>query len=99
MEEIVRRLLAQQDSSKRHTWLTRATVSFVVVFAYCVLYGFYGVIGSILMYLLGVELSGLSVGWMYLPFGMMMLYGLWKSFQALADYWRNYGHGKRAPLG
>ena len=58
-----------------------------------VLYGFYGLMGSVVAYLLGVELAGLSLGWMYLPLGAMLVYGLWKSVQALFDYWQGYGHG------
>jgi len=93
MEAIVRRLLEHQDPSQRHTWLTRITVSFVIVVAYSVLYGFYGVVGSIVLYLFGVELAGLSPAWMYLPLGVILIYGVWRSVRALVDYWLRYGHG------
>ncbi len=93
MEDLVRRLLAHQDPSQEHTWVTRITVSVVIVLANSVLYGFYGVIGSIAVYLLGVELAGLSPVWTYVPFGLMLLYGFRKSARALVDYWQGYGHG------
>ena len=94
MERLVRRLLEHQDPSVTHTWLTRITVSAVIVIANGVLYGFYGLVGSIVLYLLGVELAGLGPEWMYLPVGVMTVYGLWKSVRALVDYWKGYGHGK-----
>ena len=93
MEEVVRRLLEHQDPTAKHTWLTRIIVSSIIVFANAVLYGFYGLIGSVVFYLLGVELAGLGLRWMYVPFGAMLAYGLWKSLRALLDYWRNHGHG------
>lgn len=91
MEALVRRLLAHQDPSQRHTLVTRITVSLVIVVANTVLYGFYGVLGSVVLYLLGVELAGLDLDWMFLPFGVMVAYGLWKSVRALGDYWLRYG--------
>ena len=93
IERLVRRLLEHQDPTARHSWLTRIVVSVIIVFSYCVLYGTYGVIGSVALYLLGVELAGLDLDWMFLPFWVMIAYGLWKSFKALADYWLRYGHG------
>ena len=93
MEEFVRKILAHQNPNDRHTLLTRITVSLVLLFAFCVLYGFYGVIGSVIFYLLGVELAGISPQWMFLPFLLAILYGIAKCVPALIDYWRNYGHG------
>lgn len=93
LEELVRRLLEHQDPTQEHTWLTRVTVSLVIVIAHVVLYGFYGVVGSVAFYLLGVELAGLGLAWMYLPLGVMVAYGLWKSARALVDYWLRHGHG------
>lgn len=94
MESLVRRLLAHQDPTVRHTWLTRIVVSLVILFANGVLYGFYGLMGSVVLYLLGVELAGLDPDWMFLPLGVMVAYSLWRSWWALVDYWRWYGHGR-----
>lgn len=93
MEDLVRRLLEHQDPSQSHSLLTRFTVSLVIVVAYCVLYGFYGAMGSVVFYLLGVELAGLDLEWICLPIGVTIAYALWKSLRALVDYWQNYGHG------
>jgi len=93
MEHVVRRLLEHQDPTQEHTWLTRITISSIIVVANGILYGFYGLAGSVVLYLLGVELAGLRLEWLYLPLGVMFAYGLWKSVRALIDYWRNYGHG------
>ena len=93
MEEVVRRILEHQDPNDRHTLLTRVTVSSIIVFANTVLYGFYGLAGAVVLYLLGVELAGLELRWMYLPLGVMLAYGLWKSLRLLTDYWLNHGHG------
>ena len=94
MEQLLQQLLARQDPAQKHSWLTRGVVSFILLFAHCVLYGFYGVIGSVVMYLVGVELAGLELKWMFLPFAIMLAYGFWKSVAALTDYWRNHGHGE-----
>jgi len=57
-----------------------------------VLYGLYGLIAAIIVYLLGVELMGLPLHWMYFPFILGLLSGCWKSFLGVRDYWKNYGH-------
>lgn len=93
LEELVRRLLERQDPTQKHTLLTRVTISLVIVIADVVLYGFYGVMGSVAFYLLGVELAGLGLAWMYLPLGVMLGYGLWRSARALVDYWLRHGNG------
>ncbi|MEM7467562.1 MAG: hypothetical protein AAF387_11870 [Pseudomonadota bacterium] len=93
MEDAIRRLLAYQNPNQKHTALTRITISLIIIFANSVLYGFYGVMGSVVFYLLGVELAGIGLGWMFLPLVVMLAYGLYKSFLMIMDYWRHYGHG------
>ena len=93
MDKLVLQILRRQDPDQKHTILTRIVISLIIVFASCVLYGFYGLMGSVVFYLVGVELAGLKLGWMFLPLVVMLVFGLWKSFGLLSDYWRNYGHG------
>ncbi|MEL6447279.1 MAG: hypothetical protein AAFQ62_04950 [Pseudomonadota bacterium] len=92
VEKLVAGLLARQGPDAPHRLLTRFLVSAIIVFAQLVLYGFYGVIGAVGMYLLGVELGGLSLRWMYLPIGVALVFALWGAAKMLIDYWRNYGH-------
>ncbi|MEO0346516.1 MAG: hypothetical protein AAF229_09680 [Pseudomonadota bacterium] len=91
MEKLVSQLLARQDPGAPHSLLTRFLVSAIIVFAQLVLYGVYGVMGAVVMYLLGVELGGLSLRWMYLPIGVALIFALWGAGRMLGDYWRNYG--------
>jgi energy-coupling factor transporter transmembrane protein EcfT len=85
-------LLSKQEQTQPHTLLTRLTVSVCVCLAYIVLHGFCGLLAAIVFYLLGVELMGLPLQWMFLPFIFGLLSGCWKSFLNIRDYWRNYGH-------
>ena len=94
MEQVVRKLLRNQDPNAKHSWLTRITISVIIVFANAVLYGFYGLVGSVVFYLGGVELAGLDLAWMFLPFYAMLGYSLWKSLRMIADYFSHYGHGR-----
>ena len=71
---------------------TRFIVSAIIVFAMAVLYGFYGVIGAVVFYLLGVELAGLALRWLYLPIVIALIFGFRRAATMLVDYWRNYGH-------
>lgn len=90
MERLIFDLLSRQDPTKSHTWLTRCVITFVILFGYTVLYGVYGVIGSVVGYLVLVELMGFSLRWMFLPFALSILIGLWKCVPQLEDYWRRY---------
>ena len=92
IESVVARLLAAQDPDAPHSIATRLIISAIIVFANAVLYGVYGVIASVLFYLLAVELAGMALGWMFLPFGFAMLLSLFHSLRMLRDYWVNYGH-------
>lgn len=85
-------LLSRQDPAQPHTLLTRLVVSFCIGFAYIVLYGFYGLVAAVIVYLLGVELMGLPLSWMFAAFAIGVLMGCWKSIQGIRDYWANYGH-------
>lgn len=93
MLRVLENLLARQDPAEKHTLLTRAIVTVLLALVAMVLPGFYGVMAAILVYLLGVELLGLSVSWMFLPLALSLLFGLWKARAAVGDYWENYGHG------
>ena len=88
----VARALAVQDPEASHSLLTRLLVSAIILFSMAVLYGFYGVIGAVVFYLLGVELGGMALPWMYLPIGIALLLAGWRAAKMLVDYWRNYGH-------
>lgn len=90
---LVQDLLARQNPAEPHTLRTRILVSLCISFAYIVLYGFYGLIGCAIAYLVGVELMGLPMQWMLLPLFVGVLLGMWKSLSAMRDYWRNFGHG------
>lgn len=57
MKTSSRRLLEHQDPTQEHTWLTRITISSIIVVANGILYGFYGLAGSVVLYLLGVALA------------------------------------------
>ena len=85
-------LLSKQDQEQPHTPLTRLIVSFFICVAYIVLYGFYGLFASVVVYLLGVEIMGLPLQTMFYPFILGLLSGCWKSFLSLRDYWKNFGH-------
>ena len=89
---IVARGLAAQDPDAPHSLLTRLLVSAIIVFAMVVLYGFYGVIGAVVVYLIGVELAGLDLRWLYLPIVFALLLALRRAAGMLADYWGNFGH-------
>ena len=93
IENIVGDLLAHQNPREKHSLLTRVVVSAVIVFANLVLYLFYGLMGAVVFYLIGVEALKLSAKVALIPLGVAVLGGLRKSLSLLVDYWRNYGHG------
>jgi sterol desaturase/sphingolipid hydroxylase (fatty acid hydroxylase superfamily) len=85
-------LLSKQDATKPHTLLTRLVVSLCISVGSIVLYGFYGLIAAIAVYLVGVELMDLPINWMFFPFFVGLLIGCWKSFLSVRDYWKNCGY-------
>jgi hypothetical protein len=89
---LVEELLSRQDPTQPHTLLTRLVVSFCICLAYIVLFGFYGLVAGIVVYLLGVELMGLPASWMFYPFAVGLLIGCWNAFRGIRDYWKNYGY-------
>jgi len=88
----VQEFLSKQDPTQPHTLLTRLVVSSCICLAYIMLYGFYGLIAAIVVYLLGVELIGLPANWMFCPFAIGLLVGCWNSFLSIRDYWNSYGY-------
>jgi hypothetical protein len=92
MISLLRYLLSKQDQTQPHTLLTRLIVGFCICLAYIVLHGFYGLLASVVVYLLGVEIMGLPIQTMFYPFILGLLSGCWKSFLSVREYWRNYGH-------
>ncbi len=92
MISLLEDLLSKQDPTVPHTLLTRLVVSACICLAYIVLYGFYGLLAAIVVYLIGVELMEFPLNWMFYPFILGLLIGGWKSILGLRDYWRNYGH-------
>lgn len=90
---LLSRYIASQDPDKAHTPLTRLLVSAIILFANLVLYGFYGLLATVVMYLVGVELIGLNLAWSFLPLGLAIAMGCWFGIGSIVDYWRNYGHG------
>ena len=92
MITLLEKLLSKQDPTQSHTLLTRLIISFCICLAYIVLHGFYGLLAAIIVYLVGVELMGLPLQWMFYPFILGLLSGAWKAFLNVRDYWKNYGH-------
>lgn len=90
---LVADLLAQQDEKARHTLLTRLLISGIILFANIVYAGFFGVIGVVIFYLLGIELMELNERWLLAPLGLALIFGLWQSTRMLKDYWTHHGHG------
>lgn len=90
-------LLSKQDPTRPHTLLTRLVVSFCIGLAYIVLYGFYGLIAAIVVYLFGVELMGLPASWMFYPFVIGLLIGCWNSYLGIRDYWKNQNGNLMSP--
>lgn len=88
---VVESLLSRQDPTQPHTLLTRLLVSFCISLAFVVLYGFYGLIATVVFYLIGIELMGLPANWLFYPLIAGVLMGCWKSISAIRDYWGNYG--------
>ena len=86
-------LLGAQDPDKPHTLLTRILVSLIIVATNLVYFGFFGVVGLVAVYLIGVELMGVDRRWIFAPVGLAIIVGLKKSYGGLTDYWRHYGHG------
>ncbi len=92
MISLLQDLLSKQDPAQPHTLLTRLIVSFCICLAYVVLHGFYGLLAAVVVYLIGVEIMGLPLQWMFFPIILGLLSGCWQSFLGLRDYWSNYGH-------
>lgn len=93
MIALLQNLLARQDPAAKHSLLTRCIVTVLIVISCIVLPCFFGVVAAVIVYLLGVELLGLPIVWMFLPLPVSLMYGLWKAWSAVGDYWENYGHG------
>jgi hypothetical protein len=91
--ELLTRLLALQDLNRPHTLLTRTLVSGIIMAGALVLHGFYGVVGGVVVYLIGVEGFSLPRNWMFAPLAVTLVTGLWSGARAVGDYWRNFGHG------
>ena len=85
-------LLYMQDPAKPHTLLTRVIVSLIIVGVNLVYVGFFGLLGAVGVYLLGVELMGVDPRWMFAPASLALVVGLKSGFGSLLDYWRHYGH-------
>lgn len=88
---LIQNILSQQDPAEAHTLVTRVVVSGIIVFINLVLYGFYGVLAAVGVYLV-VEWGGWPVEWLLAPMVVALLIGLRKAIQAVGDYWQNYGH-------
>lgn len=85
-------MLSGQDPDAPHSLLTRLVISAIIVFAQLVLYGFYGVMAGVVVYLLGVELAGVSLRWLYLPMAVALILALRGAARMVSDYWRHHGH-------
>lgn len=90
--KLIYRLNSLQDPTQPHTLLTRALVSGIILFANAVLYGFFGVIAAVVLYLIGIKLLGIVKDWLLLSLVLTLIFGFWRSLSMLADSWRNYGH-------
>lgn len=90
---LVTDLLRMQDPEQPHTLLTRVIVTLIILFASLVYAGFLGLLCAVGVYLLGVELMGLDVRWVYAPIVIAIVVGLKNAGGSLRDYWRNQGHG------
>lgn len=90
---LVADLLARQDPAAPHTLLTRLLISAIIVFANAVYFGFFGILGIVAFYLVGIELLNFDNRSLLLPLAFALLVGLWQSIKMLTDYWRHYGHG------
>ena len=86
-------LLSAQDTEKPHTLLTRVIVSSIIVATNLVYTGFFGVLGLVVVYLIGVELMNVDLRWIFAPVGLAILVGLKQSYSGLTDYWQHHGHG------
>ena len=91
MIKLVANLLSMQDPERSHTLLTRVIVSLIIVFVSLVYAGFFGVLGAVAVYLIGVELMNVEQRWMFAPLALAIIVGLWSSLGNLTDYWRYYG--------
>ena len=91
MLDLIKDYLSRQDPNQPHNPVTRLLVSGLTLFAYFVLYGFYGLVFTVLVYL-GISWFGLSSKWVLAALAVAVLSALWKSLYAVADYWQNYGH-------
>ena len=91
--KLVADLLSMQDPERPHTLLTRFIVSFIIVVTSVIYTGFFGVLGLVAVYLIGVELMNLDLRWIFAPVGLSIIVGLKQSYSGLVDYWQRYGHG------
>lgn len=92
--KLIADLLRMQDPDKPHTLVTRVIVSLIIVGINLVYAGFFGVLGAVAVYLLFVELVGVTLQWALAPVGLALIVAMKNSFDGLADYWRNFGHGQ-----
>jgi len=91
--KLVAELLKHQDPDQPHTPLTRVLITLIILFASLVYTLFFGVLAAVVVYLVGVELMGLDLRWMYAPIVLAILAGLKDAVTLSKDYWRNYGRG------
>lgn len=92
MLRILSNLLSKQDPNAEHSLLTRVLVCSIILAAFTILYGFYGLVAAVIVYLVGVELLGLPLVWMFSPLLLALLIGVWKGAWGIRDYLANYGH-------
>jgi hypothetical protein len=90
---LILQLLAHQDPDSPHTLLTRTIISAIIVLASMIHAGFFGVLGIVDVYLLGVDLLDMNPRWLYAPLTLALLFGIRNSYGELLKYWRHFGHG------
>ena len=88
---LIQNILSRQNPEEAHTLVTRVVVSAIIVFVNLVLYGFYGVIAAVFVYLV-VEWGRWPPEWVFAPLVVGFLIALRKASHAVRDYWENYGH-------
>lgn len=90
---LISQLLAHQDPNERHTLLTRAVITFIIIAASLIYAGFFGILAVVAGYLLGVELIGMAPVWLYVPMVLALFTGLVSGLRQTLEYWRHHGHG------
>lgn len=89
--KLIAELLSLQDPAQPHTLLTRVIISLIIVGVSLVYAGFFGVLGSVAVYLIGVELMNLNIRWMFAPVGLALILGTKCAIGHLLTYWRDPG--------